>query len=260
MILAFESLKSRDFQLKNIHTYPMRPSERVLKPRKKTGRKVSGFLHVLRGAGEVTFDGGAFRYAPGAVLYLPKGSRYVMTAEEPVEYYRVNFDLYVDGEEAFFSDAPLLMCRTAGRTFAEAVRELADGYAFLRDTVAETALLCTAFGALRRETEQDEARLAPAVGYLLEHLTEKHDCAALAAMCYLSTAQFYKLFHAAYHMAPLQYRSKLLADRAAYLLKTGGASVTEIADLLGFESVAYFSRFFKKQTGISPGRYQKEGS
>ena len=68
MILAFETLKTRDFQLKNVHVYPLRPSERELKPRKKTGRKVNGFLHVLRGAGEVSFDGGSFRYAPGAVI------------------------------------------------------------------------------------------------------------------------------------------------------------------------------------------------
>ena len=36
-----------------------------------------------------------------------------------------------------------------------------------------------------------------------------------------------------------------------------GKVMTEIADILGFESVSYFSRFFKKHTGLSPARYKK---
>lgn len=253
LILPFELLKTREFQLKNIQAYVLKPSDRILKPRKKSGRRANGFLYVLHGAARFTFPGGAFLLVPGSVAYLPEGSYYeCAVGEEGVEYYRVNFELLVDGERTLFSTEPQKLCDTASREFAEAVRTLADDYAFVNDTVAKTALLCTAFDALTREMNGVQTRLAPAIRYLLEHLTEKVRCTELAAMCWLSTGQFYSLFRAAYGTSPLAYRAKLLGDRAVYLLRTGGFSVTEVADMLGFDSVAYFSRFFKKRTGMSP--------
>jgi AraC-like DNA-binding protein len=94
----------------------------------------------------------------------------------------------------------------------------------------------------------------------LEHLTEKVSCAFLAKLCCLSTAQFYNLFHAEYGVPPLEYRNDLLVRRATLLLKDGSYSVTEVAETLGFESVSYFSRFFKKHKGISPAQYIKKAT
>ncbi|MBU0656205.1 MAG: helix-turn-helix domain-containing protein [Gammaproteobacteria bacterium] len=52
----------------------------------------------------------------------------------------------------------------------------------------------------------------------------------------------------------LQERLLLEARRELHL---GNASITEIAYQLGFEDPAYFSRFFRSQTGFSPSQYRK---
>ena len=74
----------------------------------------------------------------------------------------------------------------------------------------------------------------------------------LAALCNLSTAQFYHLFHLEYGITPQVYHNNLLLRKAVLLLETQQYAVAEIATMLGFESPAYFSRFFKKHKGYPP--------
>lgn len=58
------------------------------------------------------------------------------------------------------------------------------------------------------------------------------------------------------------YFNALKLDKAKELLQTTPMNVTEISLALGFSSVHYFSRLFKKKTGLSPMQYaqrQREG-
>lgn len=49
-----------------------------------------------------------------------------------------------------------------------------------------------------------------------------------------------------------------LVNEAKNLLKGEDQSVSEIAYLLGFENLPYFSRLFKKETGLSPNQFKKQ--
>lgn len=49
-----------------------------------------------------------------------------------------------------------------------------------------------------------------------------------------------------------------LVNEAKNRLKTDYQSVSEIAYDLGFENLPYFSRLFKKETGISPNQFKKQ--
>ncbi len=55
--------------------------------------------------------------------------------------------------------------------------------------------------------------------------------------------------------------TEVIAERVVLevkrLLADFKLSVNQIADALGFEDYSYFSRFFKKQTGMSPGAFRK---
>lgn len=50
-----------------------------------------------------------------------------------------------------------------------------------------------------------------------------------------------------------------LTDEARRQLRATGASASEIAYALGFKDPAYFSRFFARHTGMSPGAYRLSG-
>lgn len=257
MIIDFEHLKKHEFSLSGINIFYQKPSYRVLEQKR---RQVNGFLFVLHGEGRYLFGEQSFSISPGTLVYLPERSTHTFYIDsQEMEFYRIDFRLQIDGEIALFSDLPLKMCGTASSELAEAIQILADQHQFGQDTVAKTELLCSIFRALSAmvATPRRE-KLAPAIRYLLEHLTEGINCRTLAEACSLSTAQFYNLFHAEYHMPPLEYRDTLLMRRATLLLRDGSFSVTEIAETLGFESVSYFSRFFKKHRGLSPSAYIRE--
>lgn len=55
----------------------------------------------------------------------------------------------------------------------------------------------------------------------------------------------------------IQYYIKLKIDEAKKLLSQNEHTVTEIADMLGFNSIHYFSKQFKNQTDMSPTEYVK---
>jgi AraC-like DNA-binding protein len=57
-------------------------------------------------------------------------------------------------------------------------------------------------------------------------------------------------------MTPYQYFIQLKIHRAKELLGLGRYSVKEIAFTLGFSDPYYFSRLFKKKTGIAPSEWR----
>lgn len=256
MIITLDELKNRDFSLSKINIFYQKPIYRELQPK---GRKSNGFLYILQGNCHYYHADGDFSLSAGSLVYLPYGSNHRLVIEsEDIAFYRIDFRLEVEGEVALFSNHPMKLCHNAPAECAEAIRTMAESYQFLHDSIGKTALLCTIFRSLSNLSYSPKReKLAPAVNYMLEHLTEKVRCTYLSELCCLSEAQFYNLFHSEYGMPPLEYRNGLLAKRASLLLKDGSFTVTEVAEMLGFESVAYFSRFFKKHKGVSPSQYVK---
>jgi AraC-like DNA-binding protein len=57
---------------------------------------------------------------------------------------------------------------------------------------------------------------------------------------------------------PLHYIHEKRIERAQYLIATTNMPYTEIAAETGFETLPYFSRIFKKITGITPNKYRQQ--
>ncbi|MEG0379337.1 MAG: helix-turn-helix transcriptional regulator, partial [Eubacterium sp.] len=79
----------------------------------------------------------------------------------------------------------------------------------------------------------------------------------LAELACLSERQFRRLFTDKYGLSPKQYCMNLRMKESCYLLKTTELSIAEISEKTGFEDANYFSRQFKKHTGLTPKEYRK---
>ncbi|WP_022891005.1 AraC family transcriptional regulator [Agromyces subbeticus] len=82
---------------------------------------------------------------------------------------------------------------------------------------------------------------------------------SLARLASASRSQFAEQFKDAVGDTPARYLTRVRMERAEGMLRTG-ASVTDIAYQLGYESDAGFSRAFRRYAGVAPSRWRLSAS
>lgn len=80
----------------------------------------------------------------------------------------------------------------------------------------------------------------------------------MADICGYSVSRFSALYKAQFGISPKQDVLNARIDLAAQMLKYTEFSITDIAADCGFQSIYYFSKFFKEVKGISPKEYIKK--
>ena len=60
-------------------------------------------------------------------------------------------------------------------------------------------------------------------------------------------------------MAPMEYLKKVRLQKAAAMLLTTNANVTEVAFACGFNDSNYFSSVYHKEFGMSPSQFKRQG-
>lgn len=94
------------------------------------------------------------------------------------------------------------------------------------------------------------------VSLLSENLGERLCLQEIARQFGFSTAYIKRIFSSVMGCGILQYHNRMKIARAKQLLSESTYTVSQISELLGFDSLQYFSRQFKKQTNMSPRRYR----
>lgn len=258
MLIPFEELKRYSFAFSDINAMLQTPKSTYWQVQ---NRSKTSLVYISRGACSFTSPEGVFSAEEGALVYLPKGTSHSVTVTEgPLELYTVNFELFIHGEMAAFSKYPLKLTDHVSSDCQDAVGNLAENDYTEENTVAKSCMLCTIFLSLQHtQPNHRRFRLSPAVRSMRRQIMQdpvvgRFSADRLAELCNLSTAQFYHLFHLEYGVTPLEYYNNLLLHKAVLLLETQQYTVAEIASRMGFESPAYFSRFFKKHKGFPPSR------
>ena len=91
--------------------------------------------------------------------------------------------------------------------------------------------------------------------YLQTNPCGQTEVAALAQMCHVSESCFRNLFKQYSGKTPSKYCLDNRIFRARQLLESGLYSVAEVAAMVGYRDAGYFTKVFKKETGILPGSF-----
>ena len=114
--------------------------------------------------------------------------------------------------------------------------------------------------SLAQETKGDTANaLETAVSYIDQHLAEELSVRDLAAASYISADHLTRLFKKKYGMTVSEYIQDKRIRLAGELLKQGDATISMVANTVGYGNYSYFTEQFKRHFGVTPREYQKQG-
>ncbi len=233
-------------------------------------RRTNGLILLCGATGKYTDRNGNSFFAPvGSVVCLPEGS----------EYSVLNLS---DGESSCFPDAYLIefraFCGGVPLTFGKGPFLIKNaGFYLLRELAGKASLAYEApvrpVCALRTEIykilcslgessfeayNRRFSSIAVGIDFLRKNPLSTVSIEEIAKMCPVSGTNFRKLFREYSGKSPASYRIDVKLDLAKRMLENENVSFTYIAESLGFESEAYFSRLFKKKIGCSPSVYREK--
>jgi len=100
-------------------------------------------------------------------------------------------------------------------------------------------------------------RISEIVQYINGHYNEPLSLSGVADIFYISPYYLSRLFKEVTGFNFIEYINLVRVREAQKLLRKSNAKIIEIAQMVGFGSVAHFGRVFKSITSLSPSSYRK---
>lgn len=223
--------------------------------RQMHSRRTHGFIIKLRGTTEYCIGREIVSLDAGQILYVKKGSSYSIREVSPGYSYVVNFDSLHDQPEDFKKlSAPkgLDLAPLAEKMYHRWQKD--DLYGALSSLYS---LLQKASAPKDYTPPREKQLLGTVLEYLNEHLTEPElDLSVLPQITGVSAAYLRRIFKKACGTAPAGFVTEQRIRLAKQMLANSHTErIAQIALAAGYKDALYFSRLFKKQTGLSPTEY-----
>jgi AraC-like DNA-binding protein/quercetin dioxygenase-like cupin family protein len=106
--------------------------------------------------------------------------------------------------------------------------------------------------------QQDQLEITKLRRYIHHHLTLPMTLESLADQNHLSVTHFSRLFREHFGTSPMHYIIQQRMARAATLLSETSSPIKQIGNAVGYEDAYYFSRLFKRITGMTPSDYRQK--
>jgi AraC-like DNA-binding protein len=96
--------------------------------------------------------------------------------------------------------------------------------------------------------------ISRAVRWITDHYDQAFRVDELARTCGMSASAFHRNFHAVTALSPIQFQKQIRLQKSRLLLMTGEDDVATVGYRVGYDSTSQFSREYRRQFGLPPGR------
>lgn len=176
-----------------------------------------------------------------------KPAEYMQAMNAAISLLHLSLSLFPDGEtaiEEIFSDLPdnyrSLYLQTTTEQYCKWIIRLRDG-------------LCE--NIRNRKQCYKEKLLKEVQEYIRNHLDERLLISDVAEFFHFSSSYLSQLFAQYSDCSYVDYVTREKITASKIMMASGDKKIYEIAELLGYNSAFYFSKVFKKATGLTPREY-----
>ncbi len=202
-------------------------------------------------------------FRPGEVYLAPAFHPVCFRLDDELQFLSIHFNLELFSGVDLFSGVKRILTGGPRPETIRRLKELHDLPAAFPAVLEFKALIYSEIlpfaDRMLPEELETATRFAPyreLLDHLRDHISGATRVEDLARFLHLSRETFSRRFTADTGIQPKKFLDRQLLTRATELLLRPHAAIREVADELGFSSEFVFSRFFKKQIGITPRAYR----
>lgn len=227
-------------------------------------RESDGFVYVLSGSIEYTYNGKNYIVKKGNVIYLSEGSSYKICAKDnEYSFIVINFVFKKDKNITYENEIFVLnnslqldnqFIKLNKIWMVNTVENKLKAKSIVYDVYSK---LCELSIKEYLPNESKKLILEISNSILENSLNSELNISKILENYDISEVHFRRLFKKMYGLSPVKLVQNIRINKAKQLLIDKNISINNIAAMCGYEDTFYFSRIFKKVTGLTPSEYRK---
>lgn len=249
--------------------------------RKKITGEAHGFpeiIYIIKGKHPLYLDSKPYELCEGEMMIYAPGAYHEMRGRSDASAYIISFELS-GGSLSEIYNRVITLTPSQRRTYINIMEDALACYtsrgknSTLRGMVpkdgtseyellrirAQLEFFLIDIQGKSTEKARSDADFERVTEYLEEHVCENLSLSDIAKGSGMSVSKLKMLMRSKFGGGAVNYFIGMKIEEAKRLIDAGNYNFTEISDLLGFSSLHYFSRLFKKVTGQTPSEYKNNG-